>query len=85
MTLKQLQKGDMVYASCHIYNDGSIPDIAENALMAKPGTRGTIIEKGYLEETPEREIYLIRFEDQELNLGPPTGCWPEELTTDKII
>jgi len=82
MNLEQLQKGDTVYASCHIYNDGGIPEIPENALLAKPGTRGTIVEKGHLEETPEREIYLVRFEDKELNLGPPTGCWPEELSAE---
>ncbi len=28
-------------------------------------------------------VFLVRFEDRELNLGPPTGCWPEELSASK--
>lgn len=84
MELEQLQKGDTVYASCHIYNDGSIPAMPEDALIAAPGTRGTIVEMGHLEETPQRKIYLVRFEDNDLNLGPPTGCWPEELSAETI-
>lgn len=81
MNLEQLTPGDAVYAASHIYNDGSIPEIPEDALLAAPGTRGVIVETGHLEEEPRRKIYLVRFEDQKLNLGPPTGCWPEELQT----
>jgi hypothetical protein len=43
MNLEQLEPGDLVYATSHIYNDGGIPDIAETALLAEPGTRGVII------------------------------------------
>ena len=39
----------MVYAASHIYNDGGIPEIPNDALLAKPGTRGVIVETGYLE------------------------------------
>jgi nitrogen fixation protein NifZ len=84
MTLKQLNPGDLVYAASHIYNDGGIPDVAEDALLAKPGTKGVIIEIGHLEEAPNRIIYLVRFEDADLNLGPPSGCWPEELSTTPV-
>ncbi|MGD8909099.1 MAG: nitrogen fixation protein NifZ [Chromatiales bacterium] len=84
MTLEQLKPGDAVYAASHIYNDGGIPDIADDALLAKPGTRGVIIETGHLEEVPERTVYLVRFEDSALNLGPPTGCWPEELSANWV-
>lgn len=80
MNIDQLSKGDMVYAASHIYNDGSIPHIPVDQLLAEPGARGVIIEKGHLEEAPERKIYLVRFEDDARNLGPATGCWPEELT-----
>ncbi len=38
MNLEQLTPGDLVYAACHIYNDGSIPGITEVALLAAPGT-----------------------------------------------
>lgn len=83
MNIDQLVKGDRVYAASHIFNDGSIPDIDEGKLLAAPGARGVIIETGYLEENPERKILLVRFEDEDLNLGPATGCWPEELTTSQ--
>ncbi len=84
MTLKQLQPGDVVYAASHIVNDGSIPSLENTEMIAVPGARGVIINIGHLEETPERELYLVRFEDQDLNLGPPTGCWPEELSADPL-
>ncbi|MET0004099.1 MAG: nitrogen fixation protein NifZ [gamma proteobacterium symbiont of Ctena orbiculata] len=81
MKLEDLQPGDVVFAASHIFNDGGIPDVPEDELLAEPGTRGVIVETGHLEEAPERLVYLVRFEDRELNLGPPTGCWPEELKT----
>lgn len=80
MDLDQLESGDTVYAASHIYNDGSIPDLPEDALLAQPGTRGVIVETGHLEDAPKRKVFLVRFEDAKLELGPPTGCWPEELT-----
>ncbi len=83
MDLEHLSPGDVVFAASHIYNDGGIPEVPMDALLAKAGTRGVIIETGHLEEAPHRKVYLVRFEDEELNLGPPTGCWPEELQTAK--
>lgn len=79
MNLNQLQPGDTIYAASHIFNDGGIPQLPIDALLAEPGTRGVIIETGHLGDAPERQVFLVRFEDKELNLGPPTGCWPEEL------
>lgn len=83
MTLQNLNPGDVVYAASHIYNDGSIPEIPIDTLLASPGTRGVLIETGHLEENPERKVFLVRFEDTDLNLGPATGCWEEELSTDQ--
>jgi nitrogen fixation protein NifZ len=80
MQLSDLQEGDAVYAASHIYNDGGIPQLATGALIATPGTRGLIVRIGRLEEAPTRQVYLVRFEDEDLRLGPPAGCWPEELT-----
>jgi nitrogen fixation protein NifZ len=84
VTLEQLNPGDMVYAASHIYNDGGIPGIPADALLAKPGTRGVIVETGHLEEAPQRAIFLVRFEDSEMNLGPATGCWSEELSPTEL-
>jgi len=83
MNIEDLQPGDVVYAASHIYNDGGIPSIPDDALVAESGARGVIIETGHLEEAPERMVFLVRFEDSELNLGPPAGCWPEELTASR--
>ena len=80
MDIEQLQPGDTIYAAVPIYNDGGIPDLQENALLATPGTRGVIIETGHLEDAPQLKVYLVRFEDAEMNLGPATGCWAEELS-----
>ena len=79
MTLYSLQPGDVVYAASAIYNDGGIPGIDPEALLASPGTRGVVVELGHLEADPRQEIFLVRFEDGDLELGPPTGVWPEEL------
>jgi len=81
MTLEQLNPGDIVYAATEIRNDGGIPELPKDALIATAGTRGVVINIGHLEEDPDRELFLVRFEDADLNLGPPTGCLPEELST----
>lgn len=80
MELAQLNPGDMVWAATDISNDGGIPDLPEDALIAAAGTRGVVVNVGHLEEEPGRELYLVRFEGPDLVLGPPTGCWPEELS-----
>lgn len=84
MNIKQLQPGDIVYAASHIINDGSIPERDDSAVLAAPGTRGVIINIGHLEEHPERELFLVRFEEKDLILGPPTGCWQEELSAEPL-
>jgi len=81
--LRQLQPGDRIYARGEIRSDGSIPGVAADAVLASPGTRGVIINIGHLEEDPGRALYLVRFEDERLDLGPPVGCWPEELVTTR--
>lgn len=81
MTLNDLVPGDLLFAAATIVNDGSIPDLAEGAVIAEPGTRGVLINTGHLEENPARTLYLVRFETPAGVLGPPTGCWAEELQT----
>lgn len=82
--LAQLNPGDTVFAAADIFNDGGIPDLPEDALIAKAGTRGVIVNIGHLEENPGRELFLVRFEGEDLVLGPPTGCWPEELKAAEL-
>ena len=79
MKLEQLQAGDIVYAAADIFNDGSIPGIAENSIIAKKGSRGVLVNTGYLEENEDQAVYLVRFESESQELGNPVGCWPEDL------
>ena len=79
MTLDDLQPGDTIFAATRITNDGSIPGLLQDSIIAEVGTRGVLINKGRLEEEPSRTVYLVRFERPGGGLGPPTGCWPEEL------
>jgi nitrogen fixation protein NifZ len=80
MTLANLNPGDMIFAVAEIVNDGSLPGVDEGALIAKSGTRGVIINIGHFEEDPDLELFLVRFENENLELGPAIGCWPHELT-----
>jgi nitrogen fixation protein NifZ len=80
MEINQLEPGDMVFAATTITNDGSHPELSEETIIAAVGTRGVIINVGHLEENPNQELFLVRFEQGDGELGPPTGCWPEELS-----
>ena len=79
---ESIAEGDVVYAATAIYNDGGLEDVAENALLAAAGTRGVLVRKGHLEEDETRSVFLVRFEDAEKNLGPPIGCYAEELRAE---
>lgn len=82
MNIEDLQNGDAVYAAFAIINDGSVPDAAAEERFAEAGTRGMLINRGHLEEDPARELYLVAFENSAGELGPPVGCWPEELACE---
>lgn len=80
MSVIQLQPGDTVYAAKDIYNDGSLPGYADDAPLAPKNTRGVIVNTGHLEESPETVLFLVRFEDADLSLGPAIGCWLQDLS-----
>jgi len=71
--------GDCVYAREAIQNDGGVPDLPSDALLAAPGARGVVVQVGHTEADPKQTLYAVRFEDAEGNLGPVVGCVPEEL------
>ena len=85
MNIEDLDLGDVVYASHDITDDGSMPGGEEGALLAEEGARGVIVMKGYVEENPSRSVFLVRFEDNELNLGRPIGCWSEDLIVRELV
>lgn len=77
--------GEMVYCVEDIFNDGGIPDIEEGALLAAAGTRGVVVKAGHVQEAPDVEIYLVRFEGEGEILGAPVGCLVEELTQEAPV
>ncbi|MEI8207645.1 MAG: nitrogen fixation protein NifZ [Methylococcales bacterium] len=82
MNVEDLELGDVVYAARLIVDDGSIPDGTEGEVLAEVGTRGVITLIGHVEEEPSRTVFLVRFEDKEMNLGNPVGCWVEDLMVE---
>lgn len=85
MNVEDLDLGDVVYAAHTIVDDGSMPDSEEGEVLATEGARGVIVMKGYVEEDPSRSVFLVRFEDKELNLGRPIGCWLEDLMVPETV
>jgi nitrogen fixation protein NifZ len=81
MLLNSIEPGDMVFAASDIYNDGEVPGIAADALIAARGQRGVLVNTGHFEEMPSRTLYLVRFESASGELGMPVGVWAEELST----
>jgi nitrogen fixation protein NifZ len=79
MNVEELDLGDVVFAAHTIIDDGSMPESEEGEVLAEEGARGVIVMKGYVEESPDRSVFLVRFEDKDLNLGRPIGCWAEDL------
>jgi len=79
MKLEDLEIGDVVYAAHNIIDDGSMPDNDVGDVLALTGARGVIVMLGYVEEEPKKNIFLVRFEDEKLDLGRPIGCLTEDL------
>jgi nitrogen fixation protein NifZ len=82
MRVEDLDVGDTVYAANVITDDGSMPDGSEGEILAEAGSRGVITMIGHVEEQPNRSVFLVRFEDKQMNLGNPIGCWVEDLIVE---
>jgi nitrogen fixation protein NifZ len=82
MRVEELNAGDTVFAAIDIINDGSHPELDENTTIATRGTRGVLVNIGHIEENPDKKLMLVRFESTNLDLGPPVGCWIEELSCE---
>lgn len=84
MKIEDLDLGDVVYAVHAIADDGSMPNGTEGHILAEAGARGVITMIGHVEEQPERHVFLVRFEDKDMNLGSPIGCWAEDLSVEQL-
>jgi nitrogen fixation protein NifZ len=83
MNSRGYQVGDLVFSRLDIHNDGGVPDVEEQAVLAAAGTRGVVVRTGSAQARPDVRIYLVRFEGPDKLLGPPVGCLDEELTQDE--
>lgn len=78
-----LNIGDVIFARETIQNDGGVPEQPEDAVFARPGSRGVVVQIGAAAADMRQEIILARFEGTDGVLGPPVGCLLEELTQDE--
>lgn len=86
MATEQYDIGEMVFAVNDIVNDGGMPGVDEEGLIAAAGTRGVVVQFGHAELAPSQEIYLVRFETgPDDTLGNPVGVLPEELTQEAPV
>lgn len=82
MKIEDLEIGDVVYAAHNIVDDGSMLDNEIGDVLAKAGSRGVIVNLGHVEETPSTKVFLVRFENEQLDLGLPVGCFTEDLVLE---
>ena len=85
MNVEELDVGDVVYAAHDIVDDGSMPDNQFGDILAEAGARGVIVMRGHVEQEPHKDVFLVRFEDKELNLGRPIGCFSDDLTATRTL
>lgn len=84
MHLRDIQKGDAVFATVTIVNDGSVPGSDPDEVFAKPGTMGMLLNTGYFEEEPDKELFLVSFRNENGEPGPPVACLADELSMTPI-
>ncbi|MDO6681693.1 MULTISPECIES: nitrogen fixation protein NifZ [unclassified Oceanobacter] len=83
--MTQWQKGDAVFATVTIINDGSVPSAPESHVFAEPGTMGMLINTGHLEENPEQEMLLVCFPDEAGNPFHLVTCFPDEISAEPPV
>ena len=79
MRLEELEIGDVVYAAHDIVDDGSMPGYEIGDILAYENARGVITMLGHVEEEPTKSVFLVQFENSNLDLGNPIGCFAEDL------
>jgi len=83
MKIEDLDLGDVVYAAHAITDDDSMPSGMRGEVLVEAGARGIITMIGHVEDQPERSVFIVRFEDRNLNLGSPIGCGPDDLSLEQ--
>lgn len=83
MKIEDLDLGDVVYAAHAITDDAPMPSGMRGEVLVEAGARGIITMIGHVEDQPERSVFIVRFEDRDLNLGSPIGCGPDDLRLEQ--
>lgn len=81
MEHRELQKGDAVFATTTIVNDGSVPGCDDGEVFATPGTMGMLLNTGYVELEPDTELFLVSFRNENGEPGPPVTCLANEISS----
>jgi nitrogen fixation protein NifZ len=79
MSLYDLQPGDTVYAATAIQNDGGIPHLAGDALLAEPGARGVVVNIGYAEADPDTLLISGPFREPRRRTRPAGGLFGRRI------
>lgn len=69
----KFQWGQPVKTLVDLVNDGSYPEVPEEALLVASGSQGEIVQTGMHEES-NTPVYIVEFPD-----GKVVGCLEEEL------
>lgn len=72
------QWGQPVTAAVDLFNDGSHPEVPQDALIVAAGTRGEIVQIGHHEEA-NIPVYIVEFGTGGAGAGRVVGCLEEEL------
>jgi nitrogen fixation protein NifZ len=71
--LPRYRWGQRIIAACDLYNDGSYPGEPPEALLARAGDSGEIVQVGAHAES-NTPVYLVDFEHRHA-----VGCFEEEI------
>ncbi|HEY6095525.1 MAG TPA: nitrogen fixation protein NifZ [Gallionellaceae bacterium] len=69
----KFQWGQAVVAVADLVNDGSYPDMPEDALLVAGGSKGEVVQTGMHEES-NTPVYIVEFAD-----GKVIGCLEYEI------
>ena len=72
------QWGQRVTALIDLVNDGSYPDVPEDALLVARGTPGEIVQIGYHEEA-NLPVYMVEFATAKADKARVVGVMEEEI------
>lgn len=71
--------GQRVATLTEIFNDGSYPDVTDDALLVPAGAAGEIVQVGY-HEAANLPVYMVEFGDFRLGERPcVVGVFEEEI------